>query len=132
MVKIKVLEDIRAYMVRIGLHSYNLTEPKNEFFRSFVAYYILLTSIFLLSVSSIVYMYNNFSSFDIISEPFMVILAGILVFSMFLSVGLNMKSIKTLQIELEAIVEGGKFLSIQIQNSYSILIYIQRKILITR
>lgn len=108
--KLKVLESIQAYMVRIGLHSYNLTEPNNEFFRSIGAYYILSTSVLVLILSSAVYVFKNVSDFEDVSEPLFVILAGVQIVCIFSSVGLNMKTIKGLQIELQALVDEGRIL----------------------
>lgn len=94
-------------MARIGIHSHHLSEPTNKFFNSFVSYYYLFVFVVLLIVASAVNAYKNWPQIDIISEPCLIIIAGIQVTGMYLTVGFKMKQVKTLHIELQRIVDKG-------------------------
>lgn len=65
----KPLKTIIPLMVRLGIHSYNLTEPKNEFFTSWAAYYIIFIANILMILSGSIFVYQNLSDFGTISEP---------------------------------------------------------------
>lgn len=100
----QVFANSQAIMTRIGLSSHRLTEPTNEFFKSFVPYY----SLSFLSINVIfcgVIMFRHAPNLDLIVEPLMIIIAGVQSGGMFLSVGLKMKSVKTLMLATQKIVD---------------------------
>lgn len=105
--KIIIFENIRPLMIRLGLHSFNLHDSKNEFFESFGAYYIMFIAIVFMIILSAAFMLGNLSNFEIISEPMLVAIAGFQMFGMFVSLGLNKKNVKVLQLELEALINEG-------------------------
>lgn len=108
--KLEVFETIRPLMVRLGLHSYNLTEPKNEFFRTFVAYHTMAVSVLLFIISSIIYIYQNVTDFSAVPEPLVLICAGIHLLGTFTCLGLSKRNVKLLQIELQELIDKSNYL----------------------
>lgn len=76
MEKFKVLEYNQISMEWLGIHSKRLNEPTNEFYKSFVAYYVLSIVISFTIISSVVYVYLNIEHFKIITESGLVAIAG--------------------------------------------------------
>ena len=110
MAKFNVLQYNQRFMAKIAIHSYRLTEPTNEFFKSPVPFIIL----FLLSVghviSSGVFVYRNFRQFEVALQAIFVMIGGFQGLGMYLSVGLKMKKVKLLQLKLQQIVDEGESL----------------------
>lgn len=102
----KVLKHNQSLMEFIGIHSYHLTEPTNDFFKSFGTYYILfsIVSVFLISSA---YTAIFSSEFQTGIQAWLLVIAGLQSGGMFLSIGLEMQRIKTLQLKLQAIVDEG-------------------------
>lgn len=105
--KFQILALNQKIMVWMGIHSYRLTEPTNEFFYSFISYYNLLAAYGFLFASSAVVVYENWPNLDIILQPFSIVMAGYQVGGMFLSTGLKMKTVKLLQLKLQQTVDEG-------------------------
>lgn len=105
--KFQVLEYNRISMGWLGMHVKNLHDPTNEFFNSFISYYVLFIVISFTIMSSVVYMYLNKSHFEIISESSLVAIAGIQVAGMFLTIGMNNQKVKALFLKLQNIVDKG-------------------------
>lgn len=100
----KVLRYNQNLMAILGIYS---NETKNEFFKSPVAIFIL----FILSVFAItstgIYAYKNIQQFDDALQAIYVSIAGIQCVGMYVTVGRKMREIKTLQFELQKIVDEG-------------------------
>lgn len=109
MAKFKVLEYNQSFMAKFGIHSYRLSDPTIEFFKSPAALLIL----FILSVFSIastaMFGYTNFDHFEVALHGFFVMIAGIQCGGMYLSIGLKMRKVKILQIKLQQLIDGGIF-----------------------
>lgn len=103
----KVLKHNQTLMSWLGIHSYHLTETTNEFFKSFGTYYILLSIVSIFIVSS-GYTALFSSEFQIVIQATLLVVAGSQSGGMFLSIGLQMKKIKILQLKLQGIIDGGK------------------------
>lgn len=102
--KLIVLEYNQALMTRIGLSSNELESPTNEFFKSFVPYYNLsFLSINIIMCGVIMFWY--FPDLDLVLEPLLIIIAGVQSGGMFLSVGLNMKHVKTFFLAVQKIID---------------------------
>ena len=108
MAKFKVHKYNQAFMARLGIHSYNLNDPANEFFKSIATFYNLITATVFFVTSSAAFVYLNWPNLEIVLEPFLIVLAGVQYGGMFLSVGLNMKKVKLLHITLQKIVDEGR------------------------
>lgn len=106
--KFRVLEFNQNFMACIGINSHDLTESRNEFFRSMVAYFILFNLICWCMVSSSVFVYQNLDKLELALVTGLVISAGFQSAGMFLAVGLNMKAVKKLHLRLQEIVNNGK------------------------
>lgn len=105
MEKLKVMELNQISMSWIGIHSMHLDEPSNEFFKSISAYCILFCTVFFFIGSSAAFVYEFSSDFVLVSEPLLIVIAGLQCFGMFVSVGFNMKTIKLLHIKLQEIID---------------------------
>lgn len=103
MAKFKVLKYNENFMNWLGVRSYHLNEPINEFFSSFLPNYILLVST-VNAISSIVYTYMSWPQMEIISESIIVVLGCVEALGMFYSFGSKIKKIKAVHFGLQAII----------------------------
>lgn len=108
MSKYVVLQRNQNLMARFGIHSHSLDSQTNEFFRSVPAFLITSVTVVFTIISCIVFIFKNIDNFESIFNAAMCVLAGTEVTCMFVSIGLNMKSIKTLHIKLQEIIDTGK------------------------
>lgn len=107
MANFKVFEYNQWYMTKVGLYSYNLTRPTNDLFKSFVTYYMLFFSIAFSIVSSATFSITHKSQFSLALETCFILIAGIQGSGVFLSIGLKMKKVKILHLNLQEIVDQG-------------------------
>lgn len=111
----KVLEYNQTCMARLGIHSQNLNDLSNEFFKSPIAYLILSITVLFTIISSVVYIFRNSSNFESSMQAFIVTIAGVQTGGMFISIGYKMKIIKNLHIKLQNFIDAGNcFLNISI------------------
>lgn len=103
----KVLKHNQTLMAWLGIHSYRLTETSNDFFKSIATYYIIFTIVSIFIVSS-GYTAIFSSDFQTVIQATLLVVAGFQSGGMFLSIGLEMKKIKMLQIKLQEITDAGK------------------------
>lgn len=108
MSKFKVLQCNQSLMAKLGIHSYRLNVPTNEFLKSPAFLILFILSVFSIA-SSAAFVYKNYCQFEAALQSIFVIIAGIQCGGMYLSVGLKMKEVKILQIELQNIVDEGIF-----------------------
>lgn len=107
--KFKVLKHNQSLMAWLGIHSYRLTEPSNEFYKSFGTYYILISIVSVFLISS-AYTALFSSDFQTVIQAWLLVVAGIQSGGMFISIGLEMKTIKRLQLKFQEIVDKGEAL----------------------
>lgn len=105
--KFKVLEYNQCLMARLGIHSFRLTEPTNDFFKSFATYVNIFLAFVLFVFSNAWYIYRIPTQFQAKIEAFLLIVAGIQYGGMFISIGFNMKKTKILHLKLQEIVDEG-------------------------
>lgn len=103
--KFNVFEYNQKFMAWLGIHSYRLEEPTNEFFSSLGAYYIALTIGFVSIVCACTTLFA--SDFKMVIQAAFALVAAIQSGGMFISVGLNMKKIKTFHLSVQDIVDAG-------------------------
>lgn len=103
--RIHVLQYNQWIMNKIGIYSYRLTEPNNEFFKSIIAYNILLMKGFTV-ILSVAFVYLHWPNFDMICEPIHVIFGAVQAFIMYTSIGIQMKNVKILHLKLQEIVDS--------------------------
>lgn len=108
MSKFKVLQLNQNVMARIGIHSHNLAEATNEFFNSFITYYIIFVVTFFI-FGSMTFVVINWPQYDIVAEPCLIAVGCIQVGGMYIGVGLKMKKVKLLHLRLQEIVDEGFF-----------------------
>lgn len=105
MVILKVLERNQYFMEKLGIYSYNLTEPTNEFFRSFAMYHIFLfTVVACYLISTTIFLYKNVVDFGDALDPCFLIIGGAQLGGMYVCTGLNMSKIKAVHLKLQQIV----------------------------
>lgn len=106
--KFRVLAYNQDFMARLGIHSHRLTDPTNEFFKSFATYYNLFIGITFNVIGSTVMVYKYWPDLDIILEPCTIVMGGLQCVGLYLSIGLKMEVIKMLHLQLQKIVDQGK------------------------
>lgn len=107
MAKFKVLKYNQILMSWQGIHSHRLTEPTNDFHKSIGSYYVTFI-LFAFIITSFVTIYNNWPNVDMILKPCSVAFGGVQCVGMFICIGIQMKTIKALHLELQSIVDAGK------------------------
>lgn len=103
MSKFNVLKYNQAFMAWLGIYSHNLLEPTNEFFKSFVAYFIvinLLTGLY----GSAAFAEKNRSA---LLSAMKICMAAVQSIGSFLNIGLKMRKIKALHLALQQFVNEG-------------------------
>lgn len=108
MSRFKVLEFNENFMVWQGIRAYRLDEDTNEFFSSFIPYFILWTlTTSVASSGTFVYIY--WPDVEVISNSVMVVMGCYQTAGMFYSFGRNMLKVKAVHNHLQEIVnEQGK------------------------
>lgn len=112
MSKFKVFQSLEANLAWLGIRFNRMVEPTNEFFTSFMPYYLLIVSISSV-ISSGVFIYSNWPNLEIIFQSSSIVFLGLIQSTgIFLSFGLRMKQVKKLHFRLQDIVdEQGKLYS---------------------
>ena len=106
MAKFKVLKYNQMLMSRQGIHSHRLTEATNEFHQSLSSYYVIFT-LFAFVITSAVRIHSYWPEIEPILKPCSVAFGGVQCVGMFICIGLQMKHIKLLHLELQRIVDEG-------------------------
>lgn len=104
MQKFEVLEQNKRFISWFGVHSYRLTEPTNDFFMSIRPYFILCISIIGV-ISGTVLIFSEWPQIDKISGGTMLGVGCLQAFGALLSFGLNMKKVKKVHLQLQAIID---------------------------
>lgn len=107
MAKFKVLKYNQIMMSWQGIHSHHLTEASNDFHRSLSSYYVIVT-LFLFIIASAVRIHSYWPEVELILKPCSVAFGGVQCVGMFICIGLQMKRIKALHLELQRIIDEGK------------------------
>lgn len=107
MAKIHVLKYNQIFMAPIGLYSYRLMEPINEFYTSIAPYYIEFFVLIFLISSAAGFTFRNVSQIDVALQNVSLFIAGIQCAGMYISIGINMKKVKVLHLKLQGIVDTG-------------------------
>lgn len=106
MSRFKVLHCNRTFMARLGINSHSLRSLTNEFFHSVPAFCITSITIIFTIISCIVFIYKNFENYESVIDAAMCLFAGLQCCGMFISIGLNMKNVKALQLKLQEIIDN--------------------------
>lgn len=94
-------------MAIFGIYSYHLTEPTNEFYTSIGSCYVIFWNIVFLSISSAIFCYQNVIHLDLVLRNVSLVVGGIQAAGMFISVGINMKTVKKFHLKLQQLVDEG-------------------------
>lgn len=105
MISFKVLKHNQSLMSRLGIYSYRLNEPTNEFFKSITGLYMLFIVIAFYLASGSCFIYKNLAQLRMALEGLLLVIAGLQCGGMFFNIGLEMKTVKALHIKLQAIVD---------------------------
>lgn len=104
----KVFEKNQNLLVQLGLSSHRLNEPTNEFMKTFNCYVMLSGIVGPMIICAAIALYNSLNDFQGAIDAFYVLSAGIACLGSYLSIGINMKKVKYLQVELQRIVDSGE------------------------
>lgn len=107
MPKFNVLQNNQSLMAKLGIYSYRLKEPTNEFYKSLSTYYMLICIVTCSIGSSVAYVIQNISQFSSVLETCKILIISVQYAGMFLNFGLQMKKIKALHLHLQGIVNKG-------------------------
>lgn len=107
MSKIHVLKCNQKVLTPLGLYSYRLNEPTNEFYTAFGPYYVQFFNLIFLTFSSAVFTFQNLSQINLALQNVSLFTAGIQCAGMFICLGMNMKKVKVLHLKLQEIVDRG-------------------------
>lgn len=100
----KVLQMIFFYLKLFGFCS-DVREPTNDFLKSPMGIWVLIIHLGPILSFNAVYVYINLTDLDSIASALVVLIAGIISFAGFISMGIQMKSVKALYAEIQAIVD---------------------------
>lgn len=106
MSKFKVLKNNETFMTHLGIYSNRLTEPTNEFFKSFVAYYFLFNT-FVGIAASAAFALKYSCDLKPVLGAFKFAVGAWQFGGMFLGIGLKKMKVKSLHLELQRIVDEG-------------------------
>lgn len=104
--KFRVLERSQNLMTRLAISSHRLSEPTNEFFTRFMAYYITFL-LYAFSAANWAVVDKYWPDISLILQAFAMVLAGLQCGGVYVSIGFQMKNIKKLHMELQAIIDKG-------------------------
>lgn len=114
MKRVKAFKSNQFLMEMFGIHSYNVSEPSNEFFKKPVTYFMLFCGFGLLTISSVLFVYVNSVEFAVVLQSVLIVIAGLQITGMYLSVGLNMKQVKAVHLKIQSIADQGNHLLFKI------------------
>lgn len=111
MPKFNVLNNNQAFMSRLGLYSYRLTEPTFELFKSSFSYFIILF-LGMGILLSVIFVFNfiragDFSNFIFLVEALVVVIAGFQSLPAYLAIAFKIDAVKALHLKLQSIVDQG-------------------------
>lgn len=107
MAKFQVLKYNQITMSWMGIYSKHLATSRKEFFTSISTYIILFCLIVLCIISNGIFVYANFSHFTKVFRSINIFIGGIQGTGMFICIGLNMKKVTQLHLQLQSIVNQG-------------------------
>lgn len=102
----KVLKFSENYLTFLGICSNQLNQPTNEFLKTANSYVILI-GFLMLNTFSAAYIYQNYSDMETSINALFALSAGIANAGSYISIGINMKTLKRLHNELQKIVDNG-------------------------
>lgn len=106
MAKFKVLKYNQILMNWQGIHSHRLNDDTNEFHKSWSSYYITFI-LFAFVITSAVRIHSYWPEVEPILKPCSVAFGGVQCVGMFICIGIQMKNIKALHLELQRIIDEG-------------------------
>lgn len=104
----KVLKFSEYYLTFLGICSHKLDVPTNEFLKSINAYIFLIGFFGPLCGFSAAYIYQNLSDLETSTNALLVLSAGMAASGAYISIGVNMKTVKRMHNELQKIVDNGR------------------------
>lgn len=107
MAKFKVLDLSKVLKTRFGIYAYRLTDPNNDFFKSYATYHVLFFLVPIFVISGSLFAYKNLDQVILALKTVFMVMVGFQAAALFLSVGLNMRSVKNLHQTLQEIVDEG-------------------------
>lgn len=111
MSKFNVLNNNQAFMTRLGLYSYRLTEPTFELFKSIVPYFMIICLALGISLSVMFVYYfimnGNMSDLKPLVEALVVVIAGCQTLPAYLVMAFKINAVKSLHLKLQSVVDKG-------------------------
>lgn len=107
--KLKVFKQNHALMTKLGIHSYHLTEPTNDFFKSIGTYVFLIIIVVFYVIETAAYIILKTEDFRDAMDPCFVLIGGLQLGGMHVGFGLKMRKVKAVHLILQEIVDEGIF-----------------------
>lgn len=116
MSKFNVLNNNQAFMTRLGLYSYRLTEQSVELFKSHFSYFMILFLTLGISLS-VMFVYHflmngNLNDLKPLVEALVVVIAGCQTLPAYLAIASKINAVKALHLKLQSVVDKGFVLSV--------------------
>lgn len=102
-----VLKYNQILLTWIGISSNRLNEPTNEFLKTINCYVMLFGLTGSMIVCGAFAMYNSQDNIPEMLQAFYIVSAGIQCVGSYVSIGINMKMVKSLQNDLQRITDNG-------------------------
>lgn len=106
MAKFKVLKYSQKFLTRLGIYSYRLTEPTNEFLKSIYSYFAFF-ALFVTLLTSAAYFITYPTNVKPALGAFKIFFAIIQCLGAFFGIGIKMTKVKELHIELQRFADEG-------------------------
>lgn len=102
----KVLQISETLLTFLGICSHQLHKPTNEFLKTINAYVCLVGFFGPLCGFSAAFIYKNLSDLKTSANALIVLSAGIATAASYITIGVNMKTVKQLHNELQNVVDN--------------------------
>lgn len=115
MAKFQVLQSNQAFMAKLGLYSYRLTEPTND--SSFITFFMIFYMATFNVSASAAWIFLNFDQLVPVLDTCRAIIVSLQAIGMFINASLKMKTVKKLHRLLQHIVDKGRLINIYLTSN---------------
>lgn len=124
MTRFKVMDINQSVMTRLGINSFDVSKPTNEFLRTSIVSYYILFILTMVVVSCVEFVYKKLVEFEEIFDASLLLIASIRAIGAYINIGMKMTKVKLLHQKLQTIVDQGIFIHF-IATNYTIYSEIQ-------
>lgn len=107
----KVLKYNQFYLTLLGISSNRLTEATNEFWKSLSSYVMLIGLVIVMFMGTLIYVFQNMYHLTLALRAILLICASLQCAGSYTSIGLKMKKVKRLQLQIQEFVDNGNLIN---------------------